>query len=201
MEIKVKELCVQVDDGYMKMNSMPDDPADSVVYGKESGTMQGYFLLFPISREKAMPFGNPRTVINGIHGCLADDQGLIEVECGKTQSGARYIYSIVKSRNQPSGVQYTLRADFDFRETPLELIAYFDETGVTGQRDAFIYQLARQENLIDAHLNGWMADPYSPDYKKGLLMNLSEQRKYDQYFPGHPLSELRRFLSFFIEQN
>lgn len=202
MKIKVKNLSVQIADGFMKMNSMPDDPEDSVVYGNECSTMTSFMLLFPISKENVMPFGRLELIINGIHNSLADDQGLIEVNSGKTKSGIDYIYSIIKTKKQPSGVQYTLRGHFNFNsKEPLEVLAFFDEAGITGQRDAIIFELARHKNIVDKNMNGWMADPYSVDYKKGFLMNLSEQRKYDEHFPGHPLTELRKFIDFFIENN
>lgn len=201
MKIKVKNLNVKIADGFMKMNSMPDDPADSVVYGNECSTMTSFMLLFPISKEKAMPFGKPELIINGIHDSLADNQGLIEVNSGRTKCGIDYIYSIIKTKNQPSGVQYTLRGHFNYKHEPLEILAFFDEAGITGQRDAIIFGLARRENIIDENMNGWIADPYSADYKKGFLMNLSEQREYDKHFPGHPLTELRKFIDFFIENN
>lgn len=201
MRIKVKNLNLQIADGFMKMNSMPDDPADSVAYGNECSTMTSFMLLFPISKEEAMPFGKPELIISGIHNSLADNQGLIEVNSGKTKNGTDFIYSIIKSKKQPSGIQYTLRGHFNYNGEPLEILAFFDEAGMTGQRDAVIFEIARRENIVDINMNGWMADPYSADYKKGLLMNLSEQREYDQHFPGHPLTELRNFIDYFVKNN
>ena len=59
-----------------------------------------------------------------------------------------------------------------------------------------------REGIISAQdRSKWSADPYSPDFRAGALMNLSEQEKFDEAFPSHPLSELRSFVSAFISEN
>ena len=37
--------------------------------------------------------------------------------------------------------------------------------------------------------------------EKGLLMNWTGDEKYDGLFPYHPLSEMRRFISYVVENN
>ena len=60
----------------------------------------------PSSEEEAMPFGNPQSVIDGIHECLGDNQGLITVECAKTESGEETMYHIVKTVELFGGPEY-----------------------------------------------------------------------------------------------
>lgn len=69
----------------------------------------------PSSKEEAMPFGNPQSVIDGIHECLGDNQGLITVECTKTGSGEDAMYSIVKTVEPLEGAQYCLTMDLGSR--------------------------------------------------------------------------------------
>ena len=47
----------------------------------------------------------------------------------------------------------------------------------------------------------WERDPYEARRKKGFLMNWTEDEKYDDLFPYHPLSELREFVHYVIENN
>ena len=39
-----------------------------------------------------------------------------------------------------------------------------------------------------------MRDPYDEDWKKGVLMNVSELEEFDQFFPGFPLTLCREFV-------
>lgn len=139
--------------------------------------------------------------IHGIHNALEDDQGLITVENGTTDRGYQYIYTIVKShisKEVPAGITYILRADFTNGTEYWEINGDFTETGMTGMRDSVGLQLAMQAGLVeitnDGQFTGWAEDPYDPEYKKGLLMNLSEREGLDGLFPDHPLSQAREFV-------
>ena len=46
---------------------------------------------------------------------------------------------------------------------------------------------------------GWMSDPYDEDWKKGVLMNVSELEEFDQFFPGFPLTLCREFIGALID--
>ena len=39
---------------------------------------------------------------------------------------------------------------------------------------------------------GWFFDPYDPEFEDVVLNSVSDDVKYDEMFPGHPLTELRR---------
>ena len=47
----------------------------------------------------------------------------------------------------------------------------------------------------------WKRDPYDANRENGILMNWTEDEKFDPLFPNHPLSEMRRFVKFVIENN
>lgn len=44
-------------------------------------------------------------------------------------------------------------------------------------------------------------DPYDENYKEGFLMNVSEDESMDEQFPDHPLSMLRKYVKWVIENN
>ena len=189
---------------YKKMKSMPDDPPYSCAYGLETEGAGCFIMEQPIPLSKVMPFSDPESVIEGIHNALGEDQGLIVVETGKTSAGFDFIYSIVKTLREPSGIQYCLTMHVRYDQYAVQVQGFFDELGVTGMRDAMIFTQAQSEGLvetIEGGIKGWNADPYDPNYNTGCLMNLSEQQRFDQWFPQHPLSEARQFVMYLVNIN
>ena len=149
-----------------------------------------------------MPFGNEAVVVDTLHNILGESQGIIEVKTGSTGKNVPFIYTVIKSLKQPSGVQYILTFQLDLGMHVLNIQGYFDEYGVTGIRDAAIWEYAMREGIISGtDRSKWSADPYRPDFQRGVPMNLSEQIQFDDAFPTHPLSELRRFVHFFVQEN
>ena len=201
MLIKIKEKYFDIEDNYMKMESMPDDPANSAVYGLETDGAAVFALFYPVEKGQAMPFDKPDYVITGLRGALSEDQGIIKADAGKTRRGNKFIYSIIKTRLEPSGVQYNLTLHIDLGDDVIGIRCFADERGTTGIRDNIIFNNALEEKIVDDDMNGWMCDPYDRAYKKGFLMNFSEQDTFDKLFPDHPLSVLRSFITYFIEHN
>lgn len=187
---------------FMKMNSMPEDPVNSLCYGKETSLSTGFLIMYPIDVHLAMPFDNIETVINGIHSTLDEKQGLIEVRTGITKNQRKYVYTIIKSQLNPDGIQYSLTMNIDMVDYIIDIKSYFDEKGITGQRESVIMEkMIRDGKITLPNIDGWMRDPYDSNYKKGLLMNLSEQSMFDEMFPQHPLSETRNLIKYIIENN
>ena len=80
------------------------------------------------------------------------------------------------------------------KEWAYEIDAFFGEEGITGQRDTLVMALLKMPK-------DWNEDPYDKNFKKGITMNKSENKKYDSQFPNHPLSQARKFLEFIKENN
>lgn len=195
------EYILNIPSDFKKMNSMPEDPKDSNAYGKQTSLANCFLIMYPISNEKAMPFDSEKTVIDGIHGALSEKQGLIEVKSGITANNKKYIYSIVKTKLEPSGIQYVLTMNIDMNEYVMNVQSFFNEIGMTGQREALIINKLLNEGKVSSDMEGWMKDPYDENYKKGLLMNLSEQVEYDSLFQTHPLTETRNLIKYIKENN
>ena len=188
---------------FLKVRPLPDDPPGSVVFEKDTREATNILMFFFIGKGEAMPFDDWNGLIASMHNCLGENQGLLAVCTGVTAGACvPFVYTVVKSLKQPSGVQYILTFQMDFESEVLNLQGYFDEEGVTGIRDAAIYEQAMREGIISARdRSKWCADPYQPDFRFGALMNLAEQERFDDAFPSHPLSELRRFVKTFISDN
>ncbi len=193
-----------MDDLYQKVESLPDDPPASVPFMVQTEMAVCFVMLRPIPANKTMPFGNPQAVIDGIHQCLSNQQGLIKVDAGQTNKGNRFIYSIVKTVNPQGGVQYGLTFHISDGISAVALQGFFEETGTTGQRENLTLQTLLNEGRLKMGPDGpedWFEDPYDSGFKRGIPMNLSEKESIDGLFPSHPISECRRFIKSILEQN
>ena len=193
MKIDIKHFgVVHIPDYYQQVDTLPEDPVDSQAFAVETESAQCLVMAYPISQDRAMPYDNVEKVIDGIHRSHSDDQGLVEVINGVTETGRRYIYSIVKTKCEPSGVQYFLLLHIESADGNAAVQGFFTEAGTTGARDAVIYELAIREGWVKVgDMSGWARDPYDPDYSRGFLMNISEEARYDEAFQVHPLSLAR----------
>lgn len=192
---------LKMPDYYVRVDSMPEDPAHSVPMCAKTSSAGIFVIYYPIDPNQAMPFGNAQAVIDGIHQALSDRQGLIEVDTDKTASGADYIYSIVKTIKEPHGVQYTLTYQIMTENEIVNLQGFFDEIGTTGIRDALVYEAYRSKGKFSDNMDGWMQDPYDPYYTQGIRMNLSEMVGIDSHFPEHPLSMARALVGYLCDNN
>jgi len=189
-KVKIKKMSISIPEYYSRVDSMPEDPPDSHAFMVQSKNAVCFVLVYQDSIEKAMP-RNQKEVIKGIRKCMAENQGLIQVEAGDD-----FVYTIVKTLKDP-GVQYILTLQRFFDDRILHIQAFFDETGMTGIRDTMVFTYCSQQGIIGKGENmsaGWVCDPYDPSVKTGALMNLSEKEEYDQKFPGFPLSMCRELV-------
>lgn len=174
--------------------------SDFVGYRKTVEYSDNIVLFKKISEEEAMNPDDRTELINGIHECLSDTQGIVEVKNGITVNGEKYIYSIVKNLvEETRGIRYFLRLDIfgeDIKDI-VEIQADFTEIRMTGVRESTTMVLARKAGLVtfeDNMIKGWAEDPYDSGFTRGALKNLAEKEGLDAMFPGSPLSQAHEFL-------
>lgn len=198
-------LRIQVPKGYRTLKSLPDDPKDALSYGLETSMALCFAQVYPISYNDTMPTDNDKHIIDGIHRYLADNQGLIEVKHGVTRYDKHYVYSIVKSLREPSGVTYNLTMHIKKQGQAVCIRGSYDERGTTGIREANVFDYCKRYNLVrhdrKKGLIGWSRDPYDETYTKGVRMNRSELQEFDHSYPEHPLTMLRKFIADIIDEN
>lgn len=180
---------------------LPDDAPDAKVFGYSfsdgtvgSATAQAY------PPQHAMPL-DMNAIIDGLGGSpavISGDAALIEVNVGHTASGVPYIYSLMKIKQEPSGVQYNLTLHLHADHVH-QVQGFFVEGDLTGVRDATVYEMARQhdalgEPTVEDPTGGWARDPYT-GRTTGFVMNMSELPDFDAQFPSHPLSMARELLA------
>lgn len=99
-------------------------------------------------------------------------------------------------------MQYILTMHIDMGQYCMNIRSFFDEVGMTGTRDtAIMNKMINEGKITPPNMSGWFKDPYDENYKNGIIMNLSEKEEYDAMFPQHPLSEMRSFIKYIVENN
>lgn len=175
-------------------------------FGKRTDQMSAVIISFPVTAQEAMDFDGVLQIIDDLHSNMPDNQGIIAVRSGFTKNGNKYIYILKKvnmrtDNGMPLGMDYELNFNIKLNGEIQFLQGSFQEIGTTGMRDTTVYILAKNEKLIGDDFEEWYEDPYDPDFKKGICMNISEKDKYDAMFPNHPLSQARYFINYLIENN
>ena len=203
MNIAISDFTINIPDDYVQMNPLPGDPVGSMSFSKQTSGAACLAMYNAIPSEQAMPFNSKDQVIAGIRGSLAADQGIVEIESGITNSGKKYIYSIVKTVNRGNiGVQYSLMMHVGyFADHVFQAEGFFDETGYTGGRDTAVFAILQRDGKIGPNYEGWSEDPYDPEYKQGILRNASEKPDFDEVFPDHPLTQARLLVKEIIAMN
>ena len=146
-KIEIGGLNLSIPNDFQRLESMPEDPKDSLVYGMQNEGTTCYVLLYPVDPKEAMPFDIGQ-ISKGIHAKLGEKQGLIDIRTCQTGDGLKSVYSIVKTMREPSGVQYNLTLQIVYPDQILHVQGYFEETGITGQRDSSVYESSVKENLV-----------------------------------------------------
>jgi hypothetical protein len=130
--------------------------------------------------------------------CARGGGALIEAEL-TTVDGRAMIRDITKVPQLPSGMGYLGCLSMPFRDFGYLIAVACRERGITGMRDTAIFAELMQKGEVrleeGAELaEGWMQDPYDPSRKVPPGRNRSEDEIYDDRFPDHPLSQLRRLV-------
>jgi hypothetical protein len=203
IEAKKSKMRFLIPEGYEKLKPVKtgdprvDKAKEKFFYRKSVSTCDSVVVLFDTSAEESMNFDGKQEVIDGIHQSMSDQQGLICVESGKTKRGYQYIYSIVKTlMGDFGGVSYYVRMNIGSGDNIYELQGTFMEARNTGIRATIGHELAHRAGLCEfSSFDGWFEDPYDPEYKNGIQMNLSERAGLDGLFPADPLSQAREFVN------
>lgn len=96
-------------DYWQRGNTLQDDPPDTQVFGcRFDGGATGSVMTHACPADYAMPL-DENALIDGLLDAPAvagGQAGLIEVNVERTASGVPYVYSLMKIKQEPSGVQY-----------------------------------------------------------------------------------------------
>jgi hypothetical protein len=128
---------------------------------------------------------------------LGDRGGIVELE-RETLGRFSALRSIVKVRQEPTGMAYVASLTFPFRNCSFVAKVQCPETGMTGMRDTVVgHKLGvtpagRDWRCADGA--AWFRDPYDPAYASAVRRNRSDDEEWDRMFAEHPLSRARAHL-------
>lgn len=196
-----------------------DLPAGSVQTTDSSALSmkgEGYFTLMSMyasPQNDVMQFNQDERTISEIHKAgLDSNSGLLELQSLTTSHGINIVYRLVKrliSDDVGNNMSYILTIDIYGDDKDIWRIQVVTaSSNLLDVRNSAVRQQFMEDKGISLisgdqkQLNittGWSYDPYDSNFTKGILMNLSERREYDDLFPNHPLSVARRILKEIIE--
>jgi hypothetical protein len=164
-----------------------------------SGAGDGVGLhYFPIPPDIDADLENVESV-RAFYRNSATQSGLaiIEVEVPTIQ-GCRCVRTMIKVPQKPHGMTYLGSLTLPFRDFSYVLKVACSEQGVTGVRDAVVFEKCIKDGTVSVsrkgRIDGWMADPYDATVYAPLMRNRAEAQEYDSQFPQHPLSRARQVL-------
>jgi hypothetical protein len=134
----------------------------------------------------------------------AAGSGAALVELSRIEvDGCPAVSQIVKIPQQPHGLSYVASIIVPFRDFSFVLKVQASERGMTGVRDAIVLDQAISDGRVsiaiddggNRTLKGWASDPFGPPGElRRLKRSLADDERYDELFPEHPLSIVRRTL-------
>lgn len=142
-------------------------------------------------------FGSSETEARNLARSIAESTQAGLVEAGRNDDGSR-AWLIYKKRDG-TGYFFTGML-FDFALEPDRVWTVIaGEHGTTGVREAMVTQelIAAGEMTTDDYERKFSGDPYDPSYagvERSLLRFLSDDARYDDRFPDHPLTKVRAIL-------
>lgn len=196
--INVAGITIEIPDEYQILQSLPEDPEGSVPIGLETLQSEDIILFVPITDGNFMEKGNLQELVDTTRHTMGDAFGLVSVGEGFTTQGLEYVYRILKVKMDPHGIQYQLTMQLLHDRQGVYISGYFNEIGTTGIRDVMIFDMLRRKGEIKEDMENWTFDPYDSSITKGYLMNQSEYEMYDEIFPEHPLTVVRKLVKYLI---
>lgn len=123
--------------------------------------------------------------------------GLITVDT-LTLYHSPVVKTIFKVSQEEYGMVYIASLTIPFEDYSFVVKIQTVESGITGLRDSVILNKLLESGEVlfeNQEIKNWFSDPYDSDFKQGVLMNKSEDEKYDNEFPDHPLTIARRMIN------
>ena len=190
-QVMVSGIEMNIPSYFIKVDSMQDDPEESVPFMCQTENSLCFAMLFPVDEAQSLP-KEKSEFLDKVRKGLEANQGIIQVEAEK-----KYAYSIVKTSREAGGIVYSLNYQRYIKNKIINVQGMFEESGMMGYRDAVVYDRCVQEGIVGSEndrFKGWTKDPYDENYKQGALMNLSEKEEYDEMFLKSPLSMCRELV-------
>lgn len=104
----------------------------------------------------------------------------------------------IPQKNPEAGFIYVGSYTFPFADRSYVIKVQEQEFVNVGLREKMILEKLLEERPSEKDAEGkpigWAYDPYDPDYLGTEKMNKSEEKRFDLFFPDHPLSHIRQYM-------
>ena len=192
---KPEQMEIQMPEEWQLGDRLPEDPIGSLTYGKVTAASANMVQIAWLDEKEMMPMDDVQKIIDAEHASVQENTGLVEARVGTTKYDKKFAYSIIRVLLKPHGVAYVLNLHLYKDHQAVSVTGRFTERGVTGRRETTAMEYCIRKGWVKTETyEGWIEDPYDPEFKKGSPSNLSERPTFDASFRGHPLSELRDLL-------
>jgi hypothetical protein len=140
--------------------------------------------------------------------CIAQGGGIVEVDV-VTLHGIECARLLIKARQKPAGFTFQGTCVIPRQDFSFVIRVQCLERSATGMREAAVMMIELPNPEYEpgpgqpdlpplpdeaprGRIKGWFKDPYDPQFDLIALRTLADDEKYDESFPKHPLSRVRR---------
>jgi len=169
------------------------------VWQSEEFPAQLSLNFFPSAPDLPRPLSDVEKLRKFYRKKLARSEGaVLKVESLQIQ-GYRALETLfrIPQKKQP-GFIYVGAFTLPFADRSYVVKVQEQEFTHIGEREKMIEQKMLEEKPQEVDQDGkplgWEFDPYDPDLKTRYTMNLSEEMRFDLFFPDHPLSHVRQYM-------
>lgn len=113
------------------------------------------------------------------------------------------VKTIFKIPQKENGMIYIASITIPFEDCSFVVKIQSNEIGMAGIRESIILERLLKNGEVsmgEENIENWFTDPYSPSFKEGTPMNLSEHEKYDPEFPKHSLTIARTLIDKMVKE-
>lgn len=186
-------------------NLIQDFIIDPAGYTYQDDMCKALIIESSVPEETTLFAAGEEGVIKSTLSGISEAQSLLEVKFGETKKKLPFAYSIVKIFSVAEdgktlrGISYTLNMNIKYPKYCGYINADFSECGMTGMRESLVHLMI--DGLIGKdNLKNEFYTPYKTK-KKRAGIHISEREAWDSFIPKHPLSQLRKMISFIIDNN
>lgn len=186
-------------------NLIQDFIMDPAGYTYQDDMCKALIIESSVPEETTLFAAGEEEVIKSALSGISEAQCLLDVKFGETKKKLPFAYSIVKifavaeDGKTPIGISYTLNMNIKYPKYYSYINADFSECGTTGMRESLVHLMI--DGLIgEDNLKNEFYMPYKTK-KKCAGIHISEREAWDNFIPKHPLSQLRKMISFIIDNN
>ena len=176
---------------------------DYVVWFNQHGDVLSLAAALPMEINTSVQMGAIRFARDFI---ASEGAGLVSADI--IDLDAHLAVEVISKQEHGSGYVYKGAIICPLSTRAVMVFAVFSEHGITGVREAVVSAQLWESGELEIDfsdeaegsdgkraIKGWFFDPYDSEFTGPVLNSLSDDIKYDEMFPEHPLTAMRHTLA------